>query len=322
VVPIEDVTVEPAANDGEDVEHVVVPSRIERGACITQRGDDVRRGECVLEAGRRIGGPELGLLATVGCVRVPVFVRPLIGIISTGDELIDAADAIVRGKVRDSNRYAISGALRALGARPRQYPRANDSGDALRLALLAALADCDAVVLSGGSSVGVRDVVPSVVASLGAPGVVAHGLRVKPGKPTVLGALGNKPVIGLPGNPASALMVLEAVVAPVIAALTGERELLTPTLDAIAGIDIYGRAGWTWYAPVRLESATHVSGPDPRCVAYPLPLRSAHTSLLARASGYVILDESTPHIAAGKGVRVQRFRSGGAPVRAAVAEAP
>ncbi len=278
------------------------------GENVAPRGGDLRRGERILDAGRRIGAPELGVLATLGYGAVDVFARPRFGIISTGDELIDVEADATLGQIRDSNRYALAGTLRALGAEAIHLPRAPDDPIALRLALESALASCNGVLLTGGSSVGERDFVPRVVAALGAPGPIVHGLRVKPGKPTLLAAVGGKPIVGLPGNPTSSLMILEAVARPIVTALCGERHARAATIDAVAAREFSGREGWTWYVPARVTSD------GTRCFAQPLPLRSSHTSLLARATGYVTLDELRPKIESGAPVRVTAFSSGGAPI--------
>ena len=300
VVPVEDTD--------EAGGMLVARETIASGDYFTERGADIRAGERALEAGRRIGGPELGVLATLGLTSVAVYAKPRFGIISTGDELVDPHRQPGPGQVRDSNRYAIAGALCALGAQPVQLPHARDRVDDLRAAILAGLEECDGVILTGGSSVGVRDLVPQVVRGLGNPGVVVHGLRVKPGKPTMFGALGAKPVIGLPGNPTSSLMILEAVARPIVTACTGETAHGTPALEAVAGAPFAGRAGWTWYVPARLRLA------GGQLIAEPFAIRSAHTSLLARAAGFAIVGESPARVEAGERVRVVRFSSGGAPV--------
>jgi molybdopterin biosynthesis enzyme len=147
---------------------------------------------------------------------------------------------------------------------------------------------------------------PDAIEALGEPGVIVHGLRVKPGKPTVLAAIGRQPVIGLPGNPASSLMILEAIVAPVFVALTGAVPRIPMHYDAVAAVDFKGRAGWTWYVPAALER-----DPVRGLIARPLELRSSHTSLLARAHGYVVLGEMNSRIAAGERIAVHPFSSGG-----------
>ena len=304
VVPQEDVDV--------DADGSVTPREIALpGACITPRAEDVRSGETVLSAGRRLGGPELGVLATLGITRVPVFVRPRIGILSTGDELVDPERAPLAGQVRDSNRYAVAASLVAFGAQPVQIARSADLPDALRASLRTALETCDAVFSTGGSSVGERDLVPRIVAEFGAPGAIVHGLRVKPGKPTLLAAVGPKPVIGLPGNPTSSLMILEAVVRPIVAALCGERYAAPPSFGARAKGAFAGRAGWTWYVPVRVRRR------GAELEAEPMTIRSAQTSLLARASGYVTIEEDAAPVEAGGWVNVSLFSSGGAPIETA-----
>ena len=303
VVPQEDTTA-----DGETI---AVRETIAAGDFVTQRAEDIATGETVLQAGRRIGGPELGVLATLGYAEVTVYRRPRIGIISTGDELVDPHEQPAIGQIRDSNRYAIAGALAAFGAEPVQLPRAADTPEALREVVRAGLEACDGLVTTGGSSVGARDLVPGIVGEFGLPGAIVHGIRVKPGKPTLLAAIGSKPVIGLPGNPTSSLMILEAVVRPIVAALVGERGAQPTVLDAIAGAPFRGREGWTWFVPARLvlRGAT--------LYAEPFSIRSAQTSLLARASGYVAVGESPSTVAAGVTVRVTLFSCGGAPIEAA-----
>ncbi len=303
VVPQEDATVD---GDRMTPHEAGAP-----GEFVTARAEDIAAGETVLSAGRRIGGPELGVLATLGIAEVDVFRRPRVGIVSTGDELVDPGTCPEIGQVRDSNRYAIAGALAAFGAEPVQLPRAADTPEALRAVLASGLATCDAVVTTGGSSVGTRDLVPHAVAEFGAPGAIVHGLRVKPGKPTLLAAVGGKPVIGLPGNPASSLMILEAIVRPIVAALVGERGARATVVTAIAEAPFAGRKGWTWFVPARLVTR------GATVYARPLAIRSAQTSLLARAGGYATLDEDGATIAAGDTVRITLFSCGGAPIEAA-----
>lgn len=301
VVPQEDVEIGPGGT-------IVVRQAVPAWDCVTRQAEDVRSGERVLAAGRRLGGPELGVLATLGIASVPVYARPRVAIVSTGDELVDPAAELGPGQVRDSNRYAIGAALEALGAEPVHLPRAPDTRDGLAAALERGLAACDAVITSGGSSVGERDLVPRIVAQLGTPGPIVHGLRVKPGKPTLLAAVGSKPVIGLPGNPTSALMILEAVVRPIVSALCGESRRSIVGTRARASAPFVGRPGWTWFVPALLRERDGV------LEAEPLAIRSAHTSLLARASGFATVGEQHSRIEIGEYLVISHFSSGGAPV--------
>ncbi|HTU81376.1 MAG TPA: molybdopterin molybdotransferase MoeA [Candidatus Acidoferrales bacterium] len=296
VVPIEDAVVTGTA--------VTVRERIDTGENVIPAGADMRRGEPLLPAGLRLGARHLGLLATVGLASVNVYRRPVVAVISSGDELV-AVDAPLRpGEVRDSNRYVVAASLEAMGAQARHYPTLVDEDEAFRAALTSALDECDAVVLTGGSSVGDRDRLPAAVAAVGAPGVVVHGLRVKPGKPTLLGARGGKPVIGLPGNPSSALMMLEAVGAPVVASLTGENFAPVPPVTARLAEAVRGRQGWTWYVPVALRNEAGT------LVAQPLALRSFSVSLTVRAGGYVVIGERDVERPADSSVAVHRFLGG------------
>ncbi|MFN2459697.1 MAG: gephyrin-like molybdotransferase Glp [Candidatus Velthaea sp.] len=299
VVPVED-----ALAEGD---RLVIAEAVDSGAYVTPRGADITAGDCVIGGGRRIGAPELSVLATLGCSSVMVYRRPRFAIVSTGDELVDIDAPLATGQIRDSNRWAIAGALAAMGADVVHLRRAGDALDALRDRLAEGLACADAVMLTGGSSVGERDLTPDAIAEFAGPGVIVHGLRVKPGKPTVLAAVGETPVIGLPGNPASALMILEAVCAPIVAQMTGERERRSDSVACIAAEAFAGRAGWTWYIPAEIRMEGGVAS------ARPLALRSAFTSLLARAHGYVVLGEDRPRVEPGETVAVVRFSGGGRP---------
>jgi len=292
VVPLEDAHV-----DGDEVR---VRERVTAGDAVVARGSDMRAGETPLDAGRCIGSPELAVLATLGFAEISVYRRPVVAVISSGDEIVAPETRPLGARVRDSNRYALAASLEALGARVHHVPVVPDAAGALEAALCAALERCDAAVVTGGSSVGVRDLTPGAIASLGEPGVVVHGLRVRPGKPTLLAAIGTKPVVGLPGNPLSALVMLEAVAAPIVAALTGASISYDET-DATLAQALRAPEGWTWYVPVALDGR----------VATPLPLHSFATSVAARASGYVVVDGDRAAYEIGDPVRVRRFLCGG-----------
>ncbi|MBV8374725.1 MAG: molybdopterin molybdotransferase MoeA, partial [Candidatus Eremiobacteraeota bacterium] len=292
VVPIEEATVTNAS--------VEIRARVDAGANVIEPGDDMRRGERILNSGRRIGAPQIGVLAALGVAEVPVYRRPIVAVLSSGDELVDVSRRPRPGEVRDSNRYAVAASLRAMGATARHYPTLRDESDAFACGLKAALEECDAVVVTGGTSVGERDRLPAVVAALGEPGVVVHGMRLRPGKPTLLGAIGNKPIVGLPGNPTSALMVLEAVVSPIFGALTGA-PLDASTMQARLTEPARSRPGWTWYVPVALKD--EAGSP----AAHPLALHSFSVSLIARAGGYLVMNEQDECWPAGSAVTVHRF---------------
>ena len=296
VIPVEDT---------EEREGVMLPREMPVPAdAITPAGEDMEPGDVVLAAGRRIDGSAMSVLATLGFSDVPVFRRPRFAIISTGDELVDPAQQPGVGQVRDSNRYALAGALRELGAEPIHMPRASDEAGETEAAIRRGLEVADGVLLTGGSSVGVRDLVPRVIERLGEPGVVVHGLRVRPGKPTVLGAIGAKPVIGLPGNPTSAMMIFRTIASPILRGMTGEVLRPSATAFARAGNEFKGRTGWTWFVPVV------VTAEGPNRIASTLGIHSSHTSSLARSNGFVVLSEDRPIVAKGEQIEVHPLNGG------------
>jgi len=295
VVPVED-----AAADGL---RVSVSTAVPAGENVAQPGADMREGEVVLQAHRRVRASEIAVLATLGVTRVPVYRKPLVAVFSSGDEIVEPDARPRLGEIRDSNRYAVAASLRAMGASPRHYPTLRDEASEFEAALERGLRECDAVVVTGGSSVGERDRLPRAVAAIADPGIVVHGLRIKPGKPTLLAADGGKPIVGLPGNPASALLVLEAVAAPIFAALCGA-PVVPATLHARLAETARSRAGWTWHIPVRV----HEEGSVPS--AYPLAVRSFSVSLAARADGYIVMEERDDAWPAGTPVTVVRFLEG------------
>jgi molybdenum cofactor synthesis domain-containing protein len=295
VVPFEEARI-----DGETV---TIGEPVLPGTNVSEPGSDMRRGEPILIAPRRVRAAEIGVLAALGVTKVHVYRRPTIAILSSGDELVELGATPSVGQVRDSNRYVIAASLQAMGAVPRHYPTLRDESAEFEAALARALAQCDAVTVTGGSSVGHRDRLPDAVTAIATPGIIVHGLRLKPGKPTLLAAHGTKPILGLPGNPTSALMMLEAVVSPIVAALCGAP--VTPsTLVARLAAPARSRAGWTWYVPVRLENDGDVPA------AHPLPLRSFSVSLTARADGFIVMDEREDEWPSGTSVTVHRFFGG------------
>ena len=172
VLPIE----EARLHDGR----LIVDARVERGDNVVEPGADMRAGEALLASGRRLRAADCGLLATLGIVQPLVYRRPRIAVLSSGDELIEPDRIPAAGEIRDSNRYAVAASLRAMGAEAVHFPTLRDEAAQFESALREAIAVCDGVVVTGGSSVGERDRLPKAVAAIAQPGVVVHGLRVKP----------------------------------------------------------------------------------------------------------------------------------------------
>ena len=230
--------------------------------------------------------------ATSACSRrselteVPVYRRPVVAVFSSGDELVDpSVSAIALGEIRDSNRYAVAASLRAMGAVPRHYPTLRDEAAEFESALAAALAECDAR-RRHGRLVGRRT--RSLARRRGGGRRSRHrrprAARQAGKANAVRRATAAKPILGLPGNPTSALLILEAVAAPIVAALVGAPPAAS-TLRARLAEPARSRLNWTWYVPVRLQDDGGVP------LAHPLPLRSFSVSLTARADGYIVMDE-------------------------------
>ncbi|RYD03266.1 molybdenum cofactor biosynthesis protein [Desulforamulus aquiferis] len=186
------------------------------GDNVVRRGEDVKAGTVVLQAGHRIRPQDLGLLAAVGVTKVPVNLPLRVGIISTGNELVDPSKEAELGKVRDINSYALYGQVLEAGGAPQLYGIVEDEFDSLKGTMEKALNDNDLVLVSGGSSVGARDVTAKVIETIGEPGVLFHGIAVKPGKPSIGAVVQGKPVFGLPGHPVSAMIVFDLLARPII----------------------------------------------------------------------------------------------------------
>lgn len=196
-----------------DVVRVLEPT--EAGRNRVPLGEDVRQGDTVLTAPVRIRPPEIGILAAVGVTSVPVYRRPVVGIVATGDEIVEPGEAPSPGQIRNSNGYSMATQVTRAGGIPKYLGIAGDTVEALNRVMSEGLTTCDAVLLSGGVSAGVYDLVQGVMKDLGVE-VLFDRIRMKPGKPLTFGVAGDKLVFGLPGNPVSSLVGLELLVRPAL----------------------------------------------------------------------------------------------------------
>lgn len=272
---------------------------------ITRRGADIRAGDIALPLGAVLQPAALGMLAAVGAERVDVLRRPRVCLIVNGDELVASGRPLRPGEIRDINSFSIAAALRALGCVVIDVAHIADERAALAGAVSAALRDADLIIISGSSSVGDQDHAPEVIAQLARPGVIVHGVRVKPGRPTLLAAAGDVPIIGLPGNPVSALVMFETFVRPTIARMLGRRDeplRVSATLSQAIARDervllrvpvSLRRAGDTWRAE-------------------PLLGTSAQMHVLAWADALVDVDPGAGELAAGTRVDAVPLTRGGA----------
>ena len=233
------------------------------GQNVIQVGEDVRQGEAVLPAGHVVRPQDIGGLLALGIVAIDVAVRPRVAILSQGDEVVPPEQEPGPGQVRDINSHTLAALARQAGAEAITYPIVPDRLEALQAAAAQALAEADMLVMSAGSSVSVRDMTAQVIAGLGRPGILVHGVSVKPGKPTILAVCAGKPVFGLPGNPVSAMVIFEMFVTPTIRCLSGAaepRKNLVPARLARNLASVTGRAD---IVQVRLELRPVSAAPAP-----------------------------------------------------------
>lgn len=220
--------------------------------CI-QIGEDVRAGELILPAGHTLRPQDIGGLLAVGVTQVVVARPPRVAIVSQGDEVVPPDCEPGPGQVRDINSYTLAGFVRQAGGAPLTYPIAPDQQAALDAAVRRAYDDADIVVITAGSSVSYRDLTANAINKLGPPGVLVHGVAIRPGKPTILAMCGGKPVFGLPGNPVSCINIFRRFVAPTIRLLLGAPDEPSCTVQARLTRNIPAASGRADFVRVRVE---------------------------------------------------------------------
>lgn len=275
------------------------------GDGVVRADEDAAAGAVLVPGGRPLRAPDLGMLAAAGVTEVQVRARPKVALLSTGDEVVAPSTATLRpGQVRDAITAPLAGLVLDAGATPVPCGIVPDDPVALRAAVRRALEQADLVVVSAGSSVGARDATAEVVAGLGKPGIFCHGIAVKPGKPTLLAECDGVPVIGLPGNPLSALVVFRLIGVPLVWRLAGcPVPPAEPTVTARLSRDVPSEAGRLDVVQVRL-----VQQPEQEVRAHPLFGPSALLSVLTRAEGYLVIPEPVTGLTEGTDMTVIRYR--------------
>ena len=259
------------------------------------RGDDVYPGKPILEKGRVLSSQDIGALAAIGRVLVPVRKKLTVGVISTGDELVPPEKTPGPGQVRDVNSPMLEAMLGAFGARVINYGIVIDDEALLTEKVHRAVSECDAVLLSGGSSVGVKDAACRIIESMGA--LLLHGIAIKPGKPTILGKAGCKPLVGLPGHPVAAYFITKLFVLPLLSKLNG-RIQASYTVTAKVTESIGANHGRAQYQCCRLERR------DGKLFASPIRGKSGLITTLAGADGYFCIDRDCEGLPQGAEIQV------------------
>jgi putative molybdopterin biosynthesis protein len=270
------------------------------GSGISFAGTDITAGETVLRQGMLLTSRDTGVLAAIGIAKVNVWRKPIVAILSTGDEIIAPGDPMQPAKVYDSNAQVLADAVQELGGEPLRLGITHDNVGALRERLRHALEVADVVLLSGGTSKGAGDVSYRVVAELDDPGMVAHGVALKPGKPICLAASKGRPVVVLPGFPTSAIFTFHEFVAPVIRLLAGRGSEEQTVVPARLAVKVNSEIGRTEYLLVGL-----VETPNEGLAAYPMGQGSGSVTTFSRADGFATIGRHEEIVQAGTTIRVQ-----------------
>ena len=255
------------------------------------RGDDVYPGKTVLCRGRTLKASDIGALAANGITDVPVVKKCVVGVISTGDELVPADEKPGPGQVRDVNSPVLDALMKSYGCEVINYGIIIDDKVLLAETVRKAADECDIVLMSGGSSVGVKDAAYEIIESMGK--MLLHGIAVKPGKPTIMGKCGNKPIVGLPGHPAAAYFIAKTFVLPLIARLMGKEDE-TFAVKAVLAESVGANHGRSQFNAVRLKDG----------LAYPVRSKSGLITQLAGADGYMCIARDCEGLEKGTEIEV------------------
>jgi len=280
---------------------VEITKAVHHGENICYEGEDITRGTLILKRGQKITAFDKGVLAAIGISDVEVYKIPEVALISSGDEIVNIDEIVTPGKVRDINRYTVSGLLTSIGVHTRFLGLSRDNIPDIT-EKLASARNFSMVLISGGSSKGESDFITASIEELGGT-ILFHGINIKPGKPTIFGQLFGKPIFGLPGHPGSCALVMVRFVLPLIRRLQGERWNRDFTIPAVINTNIPSAYGIEEYVRVTLEKDE-----KNRYQARPIFSKSAVIAPLAEADGYIIVPESVEGIEKGETVEVTLFK--------------
>jgi molybdopterin molybdotransferase len=269
---------------------------------VSRKGEDFRKGMVALEDGTRLSPQHVGLLAVLGFSEVKVFMKPRIAVLATGNELVEPGEKKRGDQIFNSNSHVVSAMCRELGAESVDLGIVGDNAAQIKQKLVMGIAS-DAIMTSGGTSVGLPDLVPETVNKLGKPGVIVHGVAMRPGMPTALAVVQGKPVLILPGNPVAVMVGFEVFARPLLFRLLGLRYAETrPIIRAVMTKKIASVLGRRTFVRVR------VTQKDCEYFAVPVSARgSSLFSTMTNSNGFVIVPENKEGLAEGETVTVHLF---------------
>jgi molybdopterin molybdotransferase len=277
--------------------------QLAHGGNVSKKGEDVKKDETIMKAGTRLKPYHLALLAALGKTQAKVTEKPRIGILATGNELAEAGTTPAANQIYDSNRIMLTAMCRELGAEPVDLGIAKDNMDEIAEKLQKGLQTCDAVITSGGTSVGEPDLVPDVVNNTGKPGVIAHGMALRPAMPTALAAVNGKAIMILSGNPVAAVIGFEVFARPLLCLMLGMKHAEPrPVVNAVMTRKVAAALGRKTFVRVKV---TQKNG---EFTAEPVSARgSGSISTMTRGNGFVIVPENREGVAEGEVVAVRMF---------------
>lgn len=296
---------QPVADDMVEALKAVAP-----GENVIQQAEDVRAGTTVIAQGRRLRPQDIGALAGIGVTEVEVRRTPVVAIVSTGDEIVPAGSPLGPGQVRDINSFTLAGLIMERGGLPLQLGIFKDDYAAIRAALERAAREADMVLVSGGTSAGVKDMTARIIDDLGSPGVLFHGVALKPGKPMIGGVAAGRPFLGLPGHPAAVVVCFSLFIAPLLDRLCGlsPGSLFPATVRAVMAKSVASAAGREDHIRVALEEGAEGAPGEPgRLRAVPVLGKSGLITTLVRADGVVRIGPEKLGLDAGEEVTVNLF---------------
>ena len=296
-------TTPPGDSDFQDDILIEVTRAVAPGDNIVRIGEDVRQEQIILPKGHQLRPQDIGALAGIGILEVAVYRQPTVAIIPTGDEIIPPTETPKPGQIRDINSYSLAGLVQQTVGIPIRFDLVPDNHTALQTSVREALEKSDVVLISGGSSVGTRDVTLDVIADVDGAQILAHGVSIRPGKPVIVAVVGNKYLFGMPGNPVSAMVVFERFVKPLLQWLSGlqQPQWIVRSVNAKLSTNFSSDPGREDYVRVKLVETE--DGP----IAEPVLGKSALISTMVKADGAVKIPIGVEGLEAGEEVTVFIF---------------